>query len=143
MAVYDGEKVWVLEGELAVESGAELMAKLEEYGMGRAKLAIGYAKFPKDDDGNITQDVEAEKIAKEYFKRPRFENGTFDGRYFLCDVGRQMVKDICEKGFWEPEKPVKVALKDQLASVKKIEKKKKAKVEVEADAKGDPKAKAK
>lgn len=140
MAVYDGEKVWVLEGELAVESGAELMSKLEEYGMGRAKLAIGYAKFPKDEEGNIKEDVEAAKIAKEYFKRPRFENGTFDGRYFLCDVGRQMVKDICEKGFWEPEKPTKVALKDQLANVKKIEKKKK---KAEPEVKDEAKAKAK
>lgn len=116
----DEPKTWKLDGELAVASGAELLDKLEQLGVSRGVLAVGVSKFPTDDEGQIAEDVPAEKVAKAYF---RHEYGK-DGDYHILDHHKDMVKQICEKGEYTPPAEQAETVSGKFKGVKRIAKKK-------------------
>ena len=115
----DEPKTWKLDGDLTVESGVELMDKLELLGVGADVLAIGLAKFSTDEDGAIAEDVPAEKIAKAYFRHVYGE----DGDIHVLDHHKDMVKQICEKGEYTPPAEKAVTLTDKFKGVKRFSKK--------------------
>lgn len=115
----EAPKVWKLEGTLAIDSGTELLQKLVELGVGDGVLAVGWEKFPVDDEGNIEADVPAEKVAKAFFKArysgeltdAELKKGVVGTDYHVLDRHKDMVKQLCETGKyeWKPEKPFTLA----------------------------------
>lgn len=134
-------KVWKLEGDLAVESGAELMEKLESLEVGEDVLAVGMEAFTFDDDGEMEKDVPAEQIAKRYFRakyegeltpndRKAVDNGTNKFVVTQVNIGdhhKDMVKQICETGEYVPPLPKAAKLSDKLAKSKRLKGKPKVK----------------
>lgn len=126
----DEPKVWKLEGELAVESGAELMQKLEELGVGVGVLAVGLAKFTLNDEGQMEVDVPAEKVAKAYFKsryagdltESEILAGVVGDDVHVCDHHKQMVKQVCETGGYVQPAEKAVRLADRFKGMSRFKK---------------------
>jgi hypothetical protein len=120
-------KIWKLEGELAIESGVELLEKMadrEGCWVGEGVLAVGWAEFEYDREGKPRADVDARQIAKAYFRHK------YDGGHQVSDQHKDMVKQLCETGRYVP--PVTPPA-DPMAKFKALEKiRKKPKAEAKA-----------
>jgi len=128
---------WKLEGELAIESGAELLEIMADRGdpgdeekgipprhglwVGDDVLSVGWALFQENEDGEI-EDVPARKVAKAFFDHGTGPNDPYygyDGRILVSDEHREIVKQLCEKGVYTPKPRKDSTMADKLAKVKK------------------------
>lgn len=107
---------WKLDDALVVTSGAELLAKLDECGTGRDKIEWAVSKFDRDEETGDVVDVPARTVARWFFRPEKY-----DCPFVVSDVTKRKVKDICEKGQWEPR-----AVEDTLTLQSKLGKIKRA-----------------